>query len=378
MTDTIREFKEAFEKTSLSPYATLSAASRGRRHTEKDCTVRTVFERDAGRILYCPEFRRLRQKTQVFFNPRNDHICTRMEHVIYVSYIARTIGRALRLNIDLIEAIALGHDLGHAPFGHSGERELNSCLRKAGSPIRFQHELHSLRVVDLLAERKGRMCGLNLSFEVRDGIVSHCGEKYQETELYAKRGKTEGELIPGAERHEQPATLEGCVVRMADRIAYVGRDIEDAARSGIMSFEDIPSAIRSELGKNNGEIINSLVMDIIANSMDQDAILLSRERAESMEALLKENVGRIYRSDKIERYEVMARHMVQGLFDAFMKALDDPEKLDSLEEEPFRRFAKYLKGYPELRASRERKVTDYIAGMTDHFAAQNFQQIYQI
>lgn len=378
MTETIREFKEAFERTSLSTYAALSDESRGRNKEEKDCAVRTIYERDAGRILYCPEFRRLRQKTQVFFNPRNDHICTRMEHVISVSYIARTIGKALRLNIDLIEAIALGHDLGHAPFGHSGERELNSCLRKAGSPLRFQHELHSLRVVDLLAERNGKMSGLNLSFEVRDGIVSHCGEKYQETELYAKRGKTEADLIPGAERHELPSTLEGCVVRMADRIAYVGRDIEDAARSGIMSFEDIPAAIRSELGKNNGEIINSLVMDIIENSRDKDAILLSRERAESMEALLKENVGRIYRSDKIERYEVVVRHMVQGLFDAFLKSLEDPEKLESLEEEPFRRFVNYLKGYPDSKASDERKVTDYIAGMTDHFAALSFQQIYQI
>ena len=374
----IRQYKEEQERQSLSPYAMLSANSAGRRRPEKDCELRTIYERDAGRILYCSAFRRLRQKTQVFFNPRNDHICTRMEHVIYVSYIARTIGSALRLNTDLIEAIALGHDLGHAPFGHSGERELNACLRRMESPLRFQHELHSLRVVDLLAERKGKRQGLNLSFEVRDGIVSHCGEKYQETELYAKRGKEESELIPGAERHELPATLEGCVVRMADRIAYVGRDIEDAARSGLMSFEDIPKAIRSELGKTNGEIINNLVTDIIENSRDKDAILLSRERAESIEALLKENVLRIYQSEKINRYEILARNMIQGLFEAFIAVLEDREKLPTLKEEPFRNLNSFLEDYPEKNASNERIVCDYIAGMTDHYASQCFADLYQI
>ena len=184
-----RKLKQQRELDYLSKYATASIKTRGRQRQEMDCRIRNPFERDVGRILYSVDFRRLRQKTQVFFNPRNDHICTRMEHVLYVKYIASTIGKALNLNVDLIEAIALGHDIGHTPFGHTGERELQACLEKYNADFSFQHEIHSLRVVDILAQRKPNQNGLNLTFEVRDGIVSHCGEKYNEYELRPNREK---------------------------------------------------------------------------------------------------------------------------------------------------------------------------------------------
>ena len=181
----------------LSSYAFHSKDSRGRRFPEEPCTVLSDFERDTGRIIYSHAFRRLRHKTQVFFNPQNDHICSRIEHVIYVNYVATTIARALNLNLDLVQAIALGHDIGHSPFGHSGEKTLNACVSKYDKTLYFQHEMQSLRVADLLAERSGRKGeGLNLSFEVRDGIVSHCGETYSEYRLSPNRKKpTESILL---------------------------------------------------------------------------------------------------------------------------------------------------------------------------------------
>jgi len=361
----------------LSPYAARSSQSAGRLCPEDQCDVRTVFERDVGRIIYSLDFRRLRHKTQVFFDPQNDHICTRMEHVIYVNYIANTIGRALGLNADLIQGIALGHDLGHAPFGHSGERMLDACLKKISPDLYFQHEIHSLRVVDKLASRPRHGNGLNLTFEVRDGIASHCGESYSENELVPDRAKEADDLIESARTHGMPATLEGCVVRLADKIAYIGRDIEDAVRAGIMEFDDMPAAIRTSLGKSNSEIINTLVTDIIANSRNRDAIILSRERGESMEELLHENVERIYRSDKIKRYEKMAQNTIEGLFDALRQALADPEKLASSENRVFRGFAKYLQERNYSATDTDwQKTADYIAGMSDSFANKSFEDIY--
>ncbi len=172
----VREAKEDQESTFLSPFASRAAQSKGRLRPEEPCQVRTAYERDVGRILYSLPFRRLRHKTQVFFDPQNDHVCTRMEHVLYVSYLAETIGKALGLNTDLIRAIALGHDLGHAPFGHAGETTLNQLIRAQDDGLTFSHEQHGLRVVDLLSEHKEK-AGLNLTFEVRDGIASHCGER---------------------------------------------------------------------------------------------------------------------------------------------------------------------------------------------------------
>lgn len=370
-----RHLKEQQEKA-LSPYAMQSAHSRGRQIPEADCDVRTCYERDAGRIIYAMDFRRLRHKTQVFFDPQNDHICTRMEHVIYVNYIAKTIGRALNLNTDLIEAIALGHDLGHAPFGHSGEKTLSACLQRYQAEISFQHELHSLRVVDLLATRKSTK-GLNLSFEVRDGIASHCGETYGEYMLKPDRTKKTTDLVQLASQHGFPATLEGCVVRLSDKIAYVGRDIEDAVRAGIMEFDDVPAAIQSSLGRTNGEIIDTLVKDIITGSYDRDYIALSREIGESMEELLRENVSRIYQSDKINRYEKMARNVVEGLFDALMQALDDPEKLAASQNRVYLGFWQYLNERKYTSDTPDaQKIVDYIAGMSDSYASKCFEDIY--
>ncbi len=364
----------------LSPYAFRSRDSRGRRFPEEKCAVRSDFERDMGRIIYTQAFRRLRHKTQVFFNPQNDHICSRIEHVIYVNYTATTIARALNLNIDLVQAIALGHDIGHAPYGHSGERTLDACVKRHDPDSYFQHEMQSLRVADLLAMRNGKKGeGLNLSFEVRDGIVSHCGETYSEFRLNPDRDKeTDAILSPANAHRRMPATLEGCVVRIADKIAYIGRDIEDAARAGIMEFEDIPPAIQSTLGSTNSQIINTIVTDIIHNSLDKDAILMSEETGQAMHELLKENVRRIYQSEKIKKYEARVKNTVEGLFDALLTAMSDPEKAARSGNAVFEGLAEYARSYPALDAAPLRIVTDYIAGMTDSFADKCYETIYWV
>ncbi|MDO5733964.1 MAG: HD domain-containing protein [Eubacteriales bacterium] len=373
---TPREVKEQREKLSLSPYAICAVESRGRREAEPACYVRTYFERDIGRILYSLDFRRLRGKTQVFFNPKNDHICTRMEHVFYVRYIAKTIGSALGLNQDLIEAIALAHDIGHSPFGHSGERQLSKSLKAAGADFRFQHEEHSLRVLDVLAER-GKKRGLNLSFEVRDGVRSHCGEAYEEAILIPRRDKTEEDLHrPGLK--DQPATLEGCCVRLADRIAYVGRDIEDARRAGLIDFSDMPEALKKTLGQTNTEVINTLVSDVVMQSLNSDALRLSPEIAEALSELLQFNMKWIYRSPKILAYEQMALNCLSSLFDIFYQEMQDPERLAAREEAPLLRFHRYLLEHPEPEASDLRKLADYLAGMTDHYAYECFEALYAI
>ena len=362
----------------LSPYAFRSQFSRGRAEPEEPCMIRSPFERDTGRIIYSQAFRRLRHKTQVFFNPQNDHICSRIEHVIYVNYIATTIARALNLNLDLVQAIALGHDIGHAPFGHSGERILDDCIKKHRQDCSFSHESHSLRVADVLAGRNaGRKGGLNLTFEVRDGIVSHCGETYGEYHISPDREKTtESILESDAAGIRKPATLEGCVVRIADKIAYVGRDIEDAARAGILEFEDIPPAITSRLGNSNARIINTLVADIVHNSLNRDEIRLSEDAGEAMEMLLRENVRRIYSSEKIMRYEQTVKNTVEALFDALLSAMLDPERSEKSGNPVFSALAEYARGYPEESADPVQIVTDYIAGMTDSFATRCFEQIY--
>lgn len=372
-----RELKEQFELRQLSRYAQKTAQTRGRRQPQPPCSVRTDYERDIGRIIYSRDFRRMRQKTQVFFNPRNDHVCTRMEHVLYVNYIASTIGKALGLNSDLIEAIALGHDIGHAPFGHSGEYELSACLEAAGANFDFHHEAHSLRVVDLLAAHHDGH-GLNLTFEVRDGIVSHCGEKYGEYCLKPDRQKTEDEVQISGSTHHPPATLEGCVVRMADKIAYVGRDIEDAARAQLMDFADIPKQVRDVLGQDNGQIINTLVCDIINHSIDQDAIIMSAEVGEALEELLQANVKQIYSADRIRTYERISRQIINSLFHGLLAYADDLEKLEHAEVEVLRDFRRFLAQHPEPQAANLRKVTDYIAGMTDHYADRVFNDLYQL
>ncbi len=364
----------------LSPYAFRSKNSRGRRFDEEPCIIRSPYERDTGRIIYSQAFRRLRHKTQVFFNPQNDHICSRIEHVIYVNYIATTIGRALNLNLDLIQAISLGHDIGHAPFGHSGERVLDSCVKKYNPGLFFQHEIQSLRVADVLAGRsQGRSSGLNLTFEVRDGIVSHCGETYNEFRLSPDSGKTMESILSVRKSDGiMPSTLEGCVVRIADKIAYVGRDIEDAARAGILEFEDIPPAITSRLGNSNAKIINTLVADIIHNSLNKNMIVLSDEAGEAMKELLSENVDRIYRSDKIKTYEKSVKNTVEALFDAMMSAMSDPERAVRSNNNVFSVLAEFALEYPAGTACDAQIVIDYISGMTDSFATRCYEQIYWV
>jgi len=373
-----RLIREKQEET-LSPFAVQSKNSKGRLIDAEKCDVRTEFERDTGKILYSMEFRRLRHKTQVFFNPQNDHICTRMEHVLYVNYISNTIARSLNLNPDLVNAISLGHDIGHSPFGHSGERMLNQCIKKVDESLFFQHENHSLRVADQLAVKRGRpeQHGFNLTFEVRDGIACHCGETYQEILLTPDRNKNINSLYNKGAGSMMPATLEGCVVRIADKIAYVGRDIEDAARAGIMEFEDVPMEIKSELGRTNGEIINSLVMDIILNSIDKDQIMLSKEKGFAMQSLLQENVDKIYKSEKIKAYEKMAQNIVEGLFNALTVAIEDLEKLQVSDIKVFKNLYNFIseRDYGDNERNAQ-KVVDFIAGMTDSYAQKCYEEIY--
>lgn len=376
-----RQLREQQENT-LSPYAAKSINSFGRLIDETKCPIRTDYERDGNRILYSMEFRRLRHKTQVFFNAKNDHICTRMEHVLNVGSIAVTIARTLNLNQDLTYAIALGHDLGHAPFGHSGERVLNKCMKKIDSNFSFQHELHSLRVVEKLATRISKekiheKCGLNLTFEVKDGIVSHCGEKYNEYILHRDLTKTPESLQNINKRGADPFTLEGCVVRLVDKIAYVGRDLEDAMRVRLLDMQDIPKEIRNELGNSNGEIINTLVCDVIENSYGKDCIQLSPSKGEALEKLINENVRLIYKADKITRYEKIAENTLEGLFDNLLTSLSDFEKLQYSENKVYRMFYNYIvdKNYDKSENNAQ-KVIDFVAGMTDQFAQTCFEEIY--
>lgn len=376
-----REIKER-QEDALSPYASKSSSSKGRLVHEVKCPVRTDFERDANRVLYSMEFRRLRHKTQVFFNAKNDHICTRMEHVLYVGAISVTIARTLNLNQDLTQAIALGHDLGHAPFGHSGEKVLDCCLKKINPDYFFKHELHSLRVVDRLAtrvspNRPGEKRGLNLTFEVRDGIVCHCGENYEEYRLTRDSAKDDGWLGAIKKVDCMPYTLEACVVRLVDKIAYVGRDIEDALRVNLMNINDIPLNIRDELGHTNAEIINTLVCDVIENSYGRDSIQLSPDKGEALESLIKENVRLIYQSDRIKRYEKTAKNIMEGLFFNLLESLQDIEKLKASDLRVYKKFYSFIcdVGY-DIGDTDEQKVIDFIAGMTDNFAISCYDEIF--
>lgn len=360
----------------LGPDAARSADSAGRRLPETPCSVRTEFMRDVGRILFSLDFRRMRNKTQVFFNPQNDHICTRMEHVITVHYIANTIGRSLQLNPDLIQAIAYGHDLGHAPFGHTGEKALDKALRAHDPMSSFKHELHSLRVIDELAAHKDDK-GLNLTFEVRDGIACHCGEAYDEHLLIPDRKRRAEDLAEAARLHSAPATLEGCVVRMADKIAYVGRDVEDAVRAGIIESADIAEDLQSILGHTNGQIINTLVTDIITNSRGEDLIRLSEGKARALQQLLAENVRLIYRSEPVRRYEDRALSTIDGLFAGYLPFALDPERRAASKRRVIADFHQFLSEHPaSAKASPGQQVVDYIAGMSDGYAERCFDALY--
>ena len=376
----IKEDKEQY----LSPLACKNTETKGRMVHEEKCPIRTDFERDSDRILYSMDFRRLRHKTQVFFNARNDHICTRMEHVLYVASISTTIARTLDLNDKLAYAIGLGHDLGHAPFGHSGERVLSRCLQKVSSDqIKFKHELHSLRVVDRIARRiskegSDKYKGLNLTFEVRDGIVSHCGEKRNEYKIVPDRNKDMKDLEGITSLPENPYSLEACVVKIVDKIAYVGRDIEDAMRVKLINIDDISKDVKDELGVTNGEIINTLVLDLVNNSYEKDYIALSEEKGKALSELISENYDHIYSAENIIRYEKGVQNIIEGLFEYLYDSAGDFEKMEKSEIKVLRNFCNFIKegGFEEEPAWR--KTVDFIAGMTDNYANVCYIEIFNV
>ena len=277
----IREQIEEIEKKSLSSFACLSSQTQGRQPPQEKCRLRTEFQRDRDRILHCKSFRRLKHKTQVFIAPEGDHYRTRLTHTLEVAQIARTISRSLRLNEDLTEAIALGHDLGHTPFGHIGERLLDS-ITSCG----FKHSIHSLRVVDVLEGKNG----LNLTWEVRDGIANH--------------------TMSGT-----PATLEGQVVNISDRIAYINHDIDDALRARLISEEDLPRECNEILGNTHSQRINRMIMDVIENSMDRPRIEMSPEVSRVTDKLRNFMFERVYMHDAAKKEEKKAGFVLKRLFD---------------------------------------------------------------
>ena len=369
------------EEKRLSQYATRSSESRGRKFPIQKDPFRLEFARDDTRILHSPPFRRLKHKTQVFLSPNNDHICTRMEHVLHVSSIASIIGRCLGLNTDLIRAIAHAHDLGHAPFGHSGEYVLNKILQIEGEPFGFKHEMHGLRVVDILT---GHGAGLNLTYEVRDGIISHCGERF-DSYIIPDRTKDLTVLEYITDTTTLPATLEGCLVRMVDRIAYLGRDLEDGIKAKLVHKKDIPSDIVDGLGADNGKIIGNFVNDTIANSIDADKISMSNEVFELMEQLKEFNYTRIYHHPHVEKRAKKAENIILHLFEhlkiIFIKSEFGKNKIyidELMNDAPtISVFFNFIKNtnYNETTPA-SRIVVDYIAGMTDIFAQKSYEQLF--
>ena len=322
----IREMLEEREKNILSPYATLSKETGGRERSETPCEIRTEFQRDRDRIIHSKAFRRLKHKTQVFLAPEGDHYRTRLTHTLEVSQIARTAARALRLNEDLTEAIALGHDLGHTPFGHTGEAALNKL-----SPQGFHHNEQSIRVVKLL-EREG---GLNLTKEVCDGILCHTGEV-------------------------SPKTPEGEIVRIADRIAYINHDIDDAVRGGLISKSDIPKEFSEILGDTHSRRINTLLHSLIKSSLDKPSICMEPSVNSAMLGLRQFMFERVYRHPYIQK---------------------EVEKFHSVVEYLYERFSNDLSLIPEsirMSSCSDKKdiiVRDYIAGMTDRYAISTFEKL---
>lgn len=324
----IREYLEDMEEKNLSEYACVSKKSKGRVRSEDRCDVRTDFQRDQDRIIYSKAFRRLKHKTQVFISPEGDHYRTRLTHTLEVSQIARTIARSLRLNEDLTEAIALGHDLGHTPFGHAGERVLNEVCT-----FGFRHNEQSVRVVEVLEkDRKG----LNLTWEVRDGIRCHTGD-------------------------DMPSTLEGQIVRYADKIAYINHDIEDAIRGGVISEMDIPKGHSDVLGNNPSQRINNMVVNIIENSLDGKKISMSQEFQEATNRLRNFMFENVYVGSIAKKEEAKAERMVRELF---LYLLHKTELLPL--------------DFQEVIESQgvERVVLDYVAGMTDQYAVKKFQEAF--
>jgi len=376
---------EAEKELYSHPLAFHGHRTRGRRYAEQDDDIRTPFERDGHRILHAKPFRRLRRKTQVFFSPENDHITTRMDHSLYVATISRTICRAARLNDDLAYAIALGHDLGHAPFGHSGEKVLEELLnkRRAGiAQLEYTHEAQSLRVVDQLSRVSGRnFPGLNLCYEIRDGIRCHCGES-TEQHISPRAATDERDPAELTGRGTLPITVEGCVVRMADRIAYLGRDYEDAQTALGSLLPPIPADIRQALGADNRGIINTLVRDLISwNQRHPEQVGFSPEISAAALALRSFNYEHIYLHPKLEAYRLKADGVLERIFDELVAHLAErpPEQWARADvdcPEHIRLFTRFITGagYDPLPAA-PRLVVDWISLMTDSFAFKVFGSI---
>ena len=323
-----RQYYERIQAETLSPYAMLSQNTRGRETPVELCQIRTDFIRDRDRILHSKSFRRLKHKTQVFLSPQGDHYRTRLTHTLEVSQIARTISRALRFNEDLTEAIALGHDLGHTPFGHSGEDVLDKLL-----PDGFEHNVQSLRVVEKL-ENDGE--GLNLTYEVRDGILNH------------KRDGT-------------PCTLEGRVVSLADRIAYINHDIDDAIRAGVLHESDLPRSCVRVLGDSHGKRINTMILDVVHKSFDQPFVEMTDAVYEQFDLLREFMFERVYRNPVAKGEEQRAKRLIEELFEYYLFHT----------EELAGEYRKYIPA-----DGTERAVADYIAGMTDNYAIHEYMRLF--
>ena len=324
----VRERTEQIEQMILSPLAARSSQTRGRERQEEPCPLRTEYQRDRDRILHCKSFRRLKQKTQVFLSPEGDHYRTRLTHTLEVDQIARTIARALRLNEDLADAIALGHDLGHTPFGHAGERALNNLC-----PGGFRHYQQSLRVVDKLEKN---FEGLNLTWEVRNGIVTHT------TGVWA-------------------STLEGQVVRHADHIAFINHDIEDAITAGVLHPSQLPSEAIAVLGDTKSKRITTLIMDLVQNSEGKEDLDFTPEVAGAFSCLRDFMYSTVYVDETAKKEEQKVEKLIGALYERFS---EDPDLLPN--------------GYLEIAYTEgtDRAVTDYISGMSDEFATRTFEELF--
>ena len=325
-----REERQALERQMLSPLASLAETSKGRLRGEPDCEIRTCYQRDIDRITHCKSFRRLKHKTQVFLQPEGDHYRTRLTHTLEVARIGRTIARGLRLNEDLTEAIALGHDLGHTPFGHAGERALDEILSEESG---FRHNQQSLRVVEKL-EKDGK--GLNLTHEVKNGIVCHTG-------------------------NTKPDTMEGCIVRIADRVAYINHDVDDAIRAGIMRETDIPEEITCALGSSHAARINTLILDLINESRICGEITLSPQVTFIFDTFYDYMFKSVYMNLKAKSEERKVFGILNGIFSYFVSAPDElPEDFQRISSQDGIRSA----------------VRDYVSGMTDKYVIHIYENLF--
>jgi dGTPase len=340
---TVRERLEQLEREILAPYATRSAESRGRPRPEPPDPVRTAFQRDRDRIIHCKAFRRLKHKTQVFLDPEEDHYRTRLTHTLEVAQIARTISRALRLNEDLTEAIALAHDLGHPPFGHTGEEALDETLQRYLPGRRFRHYEQSLRVVDVL-EKEGQ--GLNLTHEVREGIAGH----------------SKGRADLSEAESDKTTTLEATVVRIADRIAYLNHDLDDGIRAGLLTPHDLPRDLIDFLGQTHSQRIARMVMDVVEQSEGKPIVQLSPPMLEAMNRMKEFMFERLYHHPRVLAEREKMRVIISQLFGYYM------EHPDMLPEN-------FRPAEPSYEAQVQ-SVCDYIAGMTDRYAIQRYIQLF--